>query len=85
MYYLGTRNVALQQNTRLRVLQGPDFPSYRLVDGRIEQPSCVDFDPFPENNNFEFSLSLNEAQSIEDVKIHFIYEGIYNFVYLPKG
>ena len=83
MFYPGTGNVALQQNTRLRVLQGPDFPSYRLVDGRIEQPSCVDFDPFPDNNNFEFTLSFNEAESIGDVRIYFDYQGtcMNNFIY----
>jgi hypothetical protein len=76
--YLDTSNIALQQSTQLRVIGGPNYPSYRLVDGRIEQPSCVAFDPFPDNNNLEFRLSFHQPKSIPYLRIHLIYQGTSN-------
>jgi hypothetical protein len=74
--YLENGNVALHQDTEVRYLYGPNFPSYLLVDGRDKQPSCIDFDPFPDGRTIKFKVVLDEAKSIRHIRMDFIYQGI---------
>jgi hypothetical protein len=71
IFYLGNGNIALHQDTSL--LFGTIFllPSYLLVDGLTEQPSCIDFASHPDDRKFDFYVTFESPRNITDITLHF--------------
>jgi hypothetical protein len=52
-----------------------DIPSPGLVDGRKEQPNCIDLDDFTYNTSIQMEFVLKDEEVVKNIKLYFISEG----------
>jgi hypothetical protein len=72
MFYPGNGNALLHKESKMNDPQTISLPSYLVVDGNTEQPSCVDFLSFPENLRLDFTVILLNDTTIRYVKMDFL-------------